>query len=383
MKRGVSLVLFVAVAAIGPPRPVSAAEATDPATSIETIIVTATKREESIQDVPIAVSAIAGEDLAARGVQDIYGLMEVAPSVVVYNSNSTSNGGTLRIRGVGTTGNNPGLEAAVGTFIDGIYRSRAGLAFNDLTDLDRVEILRGPQGTLFGKNTVAGAVSIVTRKPEFDNAFSVSAGLGNLESKEFGLIANAVLSDDVLAARLSVAHRQRDGYYENIDTDAAYDNRDRRSVRAQLLWTPDADVEVRVILDDTDKDESCCPAPFWITGPTSPAVAALGGDITPFEDRRRVEGGCQLRALRRSFATRGSRSTSRGVCRGAQRSGRSRRCAISRWRGIRTSISRMPTSPRRPISTNRSGTSRRNSNSTGENDRLAWLVGAYFYTEET
>ena len=135
--------------------PETAAQTADSDAAVETVIVTATKREESIQDVPIAVSAITGEDLAARGVQDIYGLAEVAPSIVVYSSNSTSNGGTLRIRGVGTTGNNPGLEAAVGTFIDGIYRSRAGLAFNDLADLDRVEILRGPQGTLFGKNTVA------------------------------------------------------------------------------------------------------------------------------------------------------------------------------------------------------------------------------------
>ncbi|MCY4057367.1 MAG: Plug domain-containing protein, partial [Gammaproteobacteria bacterium] len=149
------LVAVIGIGLVGLPGQISAQ--TDEAdNAIETVIVTATKREESIQDVPIAVTAIAGEDLAARGVQDIYGLMEVAPSIVVYNSNSTTNGGTLRIRGVGTTGNNPGLEAAVGTFIDGIYRSRAGLAFNDLTDLDRVEILRGPQGTLFGKNTIGG-----------------------------------------------------------------------------------------------------------------------------------------------------------------------------------------------------------------------------------
>ena len=225
MKHGVISLVVVGFGLVGLPATVSAAETSEEEPNIETVIVTATKREESIQDVPIAVSAIAGEDLAARGVQDIYGLMEVSPSVVVYNSNSTSNGGTLRIRGVGTTGNNPGLEAAVGTFIDGIYRSRAGLAFNDMTDLDRVEILRGPQGTLFGKNTVAGAVNIITRKPEFDNAFSVSAGVGNLESRELGLIANTVLSDNVLAGRLSIAHRERDGYYENVDTGAAYDNR--------------------------------------------------------------------------------------------------------------------------------------------------------------
>ena len=117
----------------------------------------------------------------------MYGLMEVSPSVSVYSSNSTSNGATLRIRGVGTTGNNPGLEAAVGTFIDGIYRSRAGLAFNDLTDIDRVEILRGPQGTLFGKNTVAGAVNVITREPEFKNDFGVTLGIGNLESRSMAL----------------------------------------------------------------------------------------------------------------------------------------------------------------------------------------------------
>ena len=259
----------------------SAVEATN--FIIEEIIVTATKREASIQDVPIAVSAYTGEDLSSRGVVDMYGLMEVSPSVSVYSSNSTSNGATLRIRGVGTTGNNPGLEAAVGTFIDGIYRSRAGLAFNDLTDIDRVEILRGPQGTLFGKNTVAGAVNIITRKPEFENDFGVTLGIGNLESREYGFTGNAELSENVLAGRVSYAYRQRDGFYDDIDSDKAYDNRDRYNIRGQLLWTPNDQVEVRLIGDYTEKDESCCPAAFWITGPTSPVIAALGGDITTFE----------------------------------------------------------------------------------------------------
>ena len=144
--------------------------------AIEEIVVTATKRSESIQDVPIAVSAFTGEDLEARGVQDLYGLQEVAPSLAVYSSNSTSNGGTVRIRGVGTTGNNAGLEAAVGTFIDGVYRSRAGTAFNDLVDIERVEVLRGPQGTLFGKNTVAGALNILTKRPEFGTSGSRHCG---------------------------------------------------------------------------------------------------------------------------------------------------------------------------------------------------------------
>ena len=250
---------------------------------IEEMIVTATKREESIQDVPIAVSAFSGEDLTARGVQDIYGLQEVSPSIAVYSSNSTSNGGTLRIRGVGTTGNNPGLEAAVGTFIDGIYRSRAGLAFNDLTDIDRIEILRGPQGTLFGKNTVAGAVNIITRKPEFENSASLSVGVGNLDSQEYGFIGNAVLSEDVLAGRFAYSYRKRDGFYQDVDSDDAYDNRDRHNLRGQLLWTPDDRVEVRIIGDYTEKDETCCPAAFWINGPASALIALLGGNTDTFE----------------------------------------------------------------------------------------------------
>ena len=249
---------------------------------IEEVIVTATKREESIQDVPVAVSAFTGEDLSARGVEDLYGLAEVAPSIAVYGSNSTSNGGTLRIRGVGTTGNNPGLEAAVGTFIDGIYRSRAGLAFNDLMDIDRVEILRGPQGTLFGKNTVAGAVNIITRKPDFENTLDLTLGAGDFNSGELAIVGNGVLSD-VLAARVSYGYRKRDGFYEDIDNGNAYDNRDRHNVRMQLLWTPNDDVEVRIIGDRTERDETCCPAAFWIPGPTSAVVAALGGNIDPFE----------------------------------------------------------------------------------------------------
>ena len=381
MKHGFKLLVVVGIGLVVLPSTVSAAETTEEDRNVETVIVTATKREESIQDVPIAVSAIAGEDLAARGVQDIYGLMEVAPSVVVYNSNSTSNGGTLRSRGVGTTGNNPGLEAAVGTFIDGIYRSRAGLAFNDLTDLDRVEILRGPQGTLFGKNTVAGAVNVITRKPEFDTAFSVSAGVGNLESRELGLIANGVLSDNVLAGRLSIAHRQRDGYYENVDTGAAYDNRDRRSVRAQLLWTPNDDVEVRVIVDDTDKDETCCPAAFWINGPTSPVVAALGGDITPFE----VDGPTNVGVNSEPFEAVGDSGQSIDVTWRMPQGATFR--SITAWRDFEVArdqdIDFTNADIAAPTDTDESF---RNFSQEfqlhGENDRLAWLVGAYIYTED-
>ncbi|MCY4093651.1 MAG: TonB-dependent receptor [Gammaproteobacteria bacterium] len=248
---------------------------------IEEIIVTATKRAESIQDVPIAVSAITGYDLYARGVEDLYGLAEVAPSLAVYSSNSTSNGGTLRIRGVGTTGNNPGLEAAVGTFIDGVYRSRAGLAFKDLPDIARVEILRGPQGTLFGKNTVAGAVNIVTNAPEFETSLSASLGVDDNNGHNAGFTGNAALSDDI-AGRVSFATRTRDGFYNDVNSDSMYDGRDRYNLRGQLLWRQSDQLDVRIIADYAERNESCCPAAFWIAGPTSAAVAGLGGDVTEF-----------------------------------------------------------------------------------------------------
>ncbi len=249
---------------------------------IEEIVVTATKREESIQDVPIAVSAFSGDDLEKRGVQDLYGLQEVAPSVAIYNSNSTSNGGTIRIRGVGTTGNNPGLEAAVGTFIDGVYRSRAGLAFNDMVDIERVEVLRGPQGTLFGKNTVAGALNIISKKPDFTNNSSVTVGAGNYDLNQVKGHVNVAASDQ-LAFRVAGSWQEREGYYQPFSGGDAYDGRDRYTIKAQALWQPSDDLTVHFMYDYTEKDEDCCPAAYYINGPTGAAVQALGGNITPFQ----------------------------------------------------------------------------------------------------
>ena len=229
---------------------------------VEEIIVTATKRAESIQDVPIAVSAYNGEDLEARGVQDVYGLQQVSPSVSVYSSNSTSNGGTVRIRGIGTTGNNPGLESAVGTFIDGIYRSRSGMAFDDFVDIERIEVLRGPQGTLFGKNTSAGALNIISKKPEYETGGFVELTAGDLETYKAKAGITGPISE-TLAYRLAGSWHQRDdGFYENIDSGSEYDTRDRWMIKGQLLWEPNARFDARLIVDYSKKDEDCCPAVY-------------------------------------------------------------------------------------------------------------------------
>ncbi|MEM9624312.1 MAG: TonB-dependent receptor, partial [Pseudomonadota bacterium] len=251
---------------------------------IEEVIVTATKREASIQDVPIAISAFSGEDLQARGITDVNSLQQVSPSLFVNTSNSSTNGGTMRIRGVGTTGNNVGLEAAVGFFIDGIYRSRSGQALNDILDVERIEVLRGPQGTLFGKNTSAGAVHIISNKPDFsENSGWASISAGNLDTIRGEVGYNAALSDRS-ALRLAGSFHQRDGYYEDIDTGDEYNELDRYALKAQYMWEPNDAFSLRVIADYTDKDESCCPATYTVQGPTAPILVALGGDPVISED---------------------------------------------------------------------------------------------------
>lgn len=143
--------------------------AQDPAAAedlfVEEITVTATKREESLQDVPIAVTAITPLQIERSGMLDIRDLPMLASSFNMNSSQTESQGTTLRIRGVGTTGNNIGLESSVGVFLDGIYLSRPGIALGDQLDVDSIEVLRGPQGTLFGRNVSAGALNLRTRRP--------------------------------------------------------------------------------------------------------------------------------------------------------------------------------------------------------------------------
>ena len=251
--------------------------------TIEEIVVTATKREASIQDIPIAISAFTGEDLSTRGITEVYDLQQVAPSLFVNHSNSTTNGGTLRIRGVGTTGNNVGLEASVGFFVDGIYRSRSGHALNDLVDVRRVEVLRGPQGTLFGKNTSAGAVRVISNRPEFEPSGSLSLSGGSLDTVRGDGAYTAPISDTA-AFRIAGNFHKRDGYYEDIDTGDKYSKIDRYALKGQLLFQPDEDVDIRVILDYTNRDETCCPATYHYLGVTAPILRALGGNPVVSKD---------------------------------------------------------------------------------------------------
>jgi outer membrane receptor protein involved in Fe transport len=243
---------------------------------IEEIVVTATKREASIQDVPIAVTALSDQQLERAGVNDVTDLVRLTPSFNMNSSQTETGGTTLRIRGVGTTGNNIGLESAVGVFLDGVYLSRPGVALGELLDVEQIELLRGPQGTLFGKNTTAGAINVKTKKPNTEeNEYWGNATIGNFSAYNVQAGANFAVND-TLAFRISGAWRERDGYEEST-TGAESRTRDRYQIRAQALWLPTEDISLRVIADYADADERCCDAVIVKdTILRGPAFAAAG-----------------------------------------------------------------------------------------------------------
>src|SRR3954468_20084263 len=142
------------------------------------IVITAQGRAQVLEDVPIAFSAVSAESLQNSGATDIRQLNQLAPSLLVSSTGTEANG-SARIRGIGTVGDNPGLESSVAVFIDGVYRLRSGIGLNELGEVERIEVLRGPQGTLFGRNASAGLIHIITRRPEFHFGGNVELTYGD------------------------------------------------------------------------------------------------------------------------------------------------------------------------------------------------------------
>lgn len=229
------------------------------------IIVTATRRAESIQDIPIAVTAILPEDLNKQGVVNIQNLASVAPSFATSNAQIASGSVVLRIRGVGTTSNNIGFESAVGIFVDGAYQSRPGVALGEFVDVERVEVLRGPQGTLFGRNTSAGALNITNVRPNLsENGGFLNATYGNHDHTSLQGAVNLVLAEDKVAARLTGAIRKRDGYVDIQDANGTKigesNSTDQIYLRAQVGFEGEEKWKGRVIFDLSSSDNVCCSA---------------------------------------------------------------------------------------------------------------------------
>ncbi|MEW4449278.1 TonB-dependent receptor [Qipengyuania sp. JC766] len=224
------------------------------------IVVTAQGREQELSDVPVAVSAVSADQLAKSGTNDIRELNQVAPSLLVSSTGNEANG-SARIRGIGTVGDNPGLESSVAVFVDGVYRSRSGNALSELGPLDRVEILRGPQGTLGGRNASAGLISIYTAPPEFEAGGYGYFTYGNFDAIRAEAGVNIPLGTTV-AARVDGVYFERDGFYNDVNNGGTVNDRDRYLVRGQLLFEPSDDLSFRVVADYSKKDEACCAATF-------------------------------------------------------------------------------------------------------------------------
>ena len=236
----------------------AAAQQAGTTTNDETIIVTATRRSEALSDVPIAVSAVTGDTLEKTGATDVRALGQVAPSLLVSGATSEVNF-SARIRGIGTVGENPGLESSVGLFIDGVYRSRTGVGLSELGDIERVEVLRGPQGTLFGRNSTAGLINIVTKGPDLGRfGAKGSISYGNYDYWRVDGMVNAPLGDKA-AVRVDGVWQKRDGFIDNATAgEPDINDRDRWLVRGQALFEPSETLKFRLIADYSKRNENCC-----------------------------------------------------------------------------------------------------------------------------
>ncbi|MGJ3649661.1 TonB-dependent receptor [Sphingomonas sp. GlSt437] len=243
------------------------------------IIVTATKREQTLQDTPISVAVTSAATVERAQIRDLIDLQTVVPSLKVGQLQSSANTNFI-IRGFGNGANNIGIEPSVGVFIDGVYRSRSAAQIADLPNIQRVEVLRGPQSTLFGKNASAGIISIVTEKPQFRFGGNLEASYGNYNAFVIkGSVTGPIT--DTLAFSLAGNYNRRDGYATYVNLGIKGNNRNRYGGRAQLLYQPSSDLSVRIIGDYDRIDEICCTVATLFAGPTTPAIFGVGGALVP------------------------------------------------------------------------------------------------------
>ena len=257
------------------------------------IIITARRREETAQEVPLAIATLDGRTINDTGAFSVQKIQQLAPTLQVYSSNPRNT--AVNIRGIGVPFGltNDGFEQGVGIYVDDVYYSRPASAVFDFLDVAQVEVLRGPQGTLYGKNTTAGAINIRTNQPTFDFEGSAEVSLGNYNFKQAKVAVSGPLTD-TLAARIAVSSTDRRGTIFNATTNNWINEQDNLGVRAQLLWRPVDNLDVTLAADYSAQDPECCGTVFVGYGSTQraanrqfPALSeALGyapASLGPFE----------------------------------------------------------------------------------------------------
>jgi len=246
-------------------RPVQVADA---ARGMETITVTARRREENLQSVPIAISVVGGELLDRTGTVNTQSLAQLVPSLYYNSANPRNTAYTIRGLGSNTlsvSAANDGIEPGVAFYVDGVYHGRPATAAFDFTDIERIEVLRGPQGTLFGKNSTGGAISIVSRAPTFDSEANGEVSYGSDQFIQAKASYNGGLTDHI-AGRLAAQFTKRDGLVRNVTTDRKLNNLNNIAVRGQLLYEANDNLRFRLIGDVTDLDADCCTQSYLRVG---------------------------------------------------------------------------------------------------------------------
>jgi len=268
--RAVSSLGFIGLIGLGVGQPLLAADDAQPARStqrsfdrsIDEVVVTARRRDESAQDVPIALSVVNENALEATGSFSLGEIQRLVPSLQISNLNPRNT--NINIRGLGSSValTNDGFENGVGVYIDNVYYGRVGQSQFDLVDLSQVEVLRGPQGTLFGKNTTAGAISISTKAPSFEPEYSAEISSGENGYLQARTSFSGPLVEDKVAYRLSLAHTERDGFVKNVHNGKDVNDYRNVTARAQLLIVPTNEVEIRLIGDYSRQDANSVAAPL-------------------------------------------------------------------------------------------------------------------------
>jgi iron complex outermembrane receptor protein len=252
------------------------------------IVVTARRRAETIQTVPIAMSVIGGTALAETGAYNVSRLTQLQPTLQFYSTNPRNSAANIRGLGAPFGLTNDGIEQGVGIYVDQVYYSRIASATFDFTDTERIEVLRGPQGTLYGKNTTAGAINITTRKPSFTPEARIELTTGNYQFIQAKASVSGPLIPDKLAIRLSASVTERDGTIHNVVTGKDLNAQDNKSVRGQLYWKPTDTLDFALSGDYGQQNPNCCVQYYARTGATQrplnrqyAALAAAQGYVVP------------------------------------------------------------------------------------------------------
>jgi iron complex outermembrane receptor protein len=255
--------------------------------ALEEVLVTATKRAASLQDVPVTVSAVGEELIKDAGINGVEDLQHTLPALNV-SANINAFSAAIRLRGIGSQGNEPSIEPSVGFFVDGVYQARSGLGLSDIADVERIEVLYGPQSTLYGKNTNAGLINIITKAPSDEFEGNIELTGGDYSLKDVRLSLSGPITDTT-AFRINGRYHKRDGYLDDVDPagggggEENLNDVDDQVLRAQLRFTPNDDMDIRLIGAYVKREQNCCSAELD-PGPLHLGLAAAFGAPLPSTD---------------------------------------------------------------------------------------------------